>query len=83
MHRLIVRQVKGAERFVVSHADGRSAEDEAAVRSPREWRVSAGAEATLGGELRWYLEDYLDYPFPPNTEGTSKKDSNGVQTSHR
>ena len=68
MHRLIVRQVKGAERFVVLHADGRSAEDEAAVPSPREWAVRAALEGKLSGELRWYLEDYLDYPFPPSTE---------------
>ena len=39
MHRLIVRQVKGAERFVVSLSNGRSAEDEATVASPREWSV--------------------------------------------
>jgi hypothetical protein len=31
MHRLLVRQVKGAGRFMVPHADGRSAEDEARV----------------------------------------------------
>ena len=57
MHRLIVRQVKGAERFVVSHADGRSAEDEATVASPRECSVRAGSEGKLSGELRWYLEE--------------------------
>ena len=68
MHRLIVRQVKGAERFVVSHADGRSAEDEATVASPVGWAVvRAGSEGKLSGELRWYLESFLDYPFPPQT----------------
>ena len=42
MHRLIVRQVKGAERFVVSLSDGRSAEDEATVASPVGWAIRAG-----------------------------------------
>ena len=68
MHRLMVRQVKGADRFVVSHADGRSAEDEATVASPVGWAVvRAGSEGKLSGELRWYLESFLDYPFPPQT----------------
>ena len=68
MHRLIVRQVKGAERFVVSHADGRSADSEATVASPVGWAVvRAGSEGKLSGELRWYLESFLDYPFPPQT----------------
>ncbi len=68
MHRLIIRQVKGAERFVVSLSDGRSTEDEATVASPVGWDVvRAGSEGKLCGELRWYLESFLDYPFYPNT----------------
>ena len=49
MHRLIVRQVKGAERFVVSLSDGRSAEDEARVASPVAWAMRAGS-GKLSGE---------------------------------
>ena len=67
MHRLIVRQVKGAERFVVSQSDGRSAENETTVASPVGWAVRAGSEGKLSGELRWYLESFLDYPFHPQT----------------
>jgi hypothetical protein len=50
MHRLIVRQVKGAERFVVSLCNGRSAEDGATLALPVGWAVRAGSERKLNGE---------------------------------
>ena len=67
MHGLIVRQVRGRGVFVVSHADGRSAEDEATVASPVGRAVRTGSEGKLRGELRRYLESFLDYSFPPQT----------------
>jgi len=62
MHRLIVRQVKGAERFVVSQSDGRSAENETTVASPVGWAVRAGSEGKLSGECTGHQERGPDCP---------------------
>ncbi len=36
--------------------------------SPWEFPVEGRPHSSLMGELQWYLESFLDYPFPPDTE---------------
>src|ERR1017187_8298665 len=47
--------------------DGKSVEP-VAIPSPYEFPVEGQPDSNLMGELRWYLERFLDYPFPPETE---------------
>jgi hypothetical protein len=37
------------------------------VPSPYEWTIAGSGDASLMAELRWYLEDYHQYPKHPNT----------------
>ena len=54
-------------RFKVTRLpDGKSASP-VAVASPYEFPVEGRPDSNLMGELRWYLEQFLDYPFPPET----------------
>src|ERR1017187_2987047 len=46
--------------------DGKSASPVAIV-SPYEFPVESRPDSHLMKELRWYLEQFLDYPFPPDT----------------
>ncbi|MHB9107037.1 MAG: tetratricopeptide repeat protein [Armatimonadota bacterium] len=65
---LQIRHVPGSDppQFtVVRLMDGRSGE--AAVITPPADVLVAGTSNLLA-ELRWYLESFLDYPFPPETE---------------
>jgi len=52
---------------VTRRADGKSL---AAVTltSPYEFEVEGRAGSSLMKELRWYLEHFLDYPYPPETD---------------
>ena len=50
-----------------STADGRST-DTVAIPSPVGFPVEGRPHSDLMRELRWYLETFLDYPFPPETE---------------
>src|SRR5947208_606815 len=52
--------------FKLTRADGKSLPP-VAVPSPYEFPVGGGSSASLMSELRWYLEGFLDYPFPPET----------------
>src|SRR5262245_45685793 len=38
------------------------------VPSPVGYPVAGRPDSDLSRELRWYLEDFLGYPFPPQTE---------------
>ena len=55
-----------AQFQVVRLPDGKAA-DPAEVPSPVDFPVEGRPDSGLLRELRWYLEDFLDYPFPPNT----------------
>jgi len=57
MHRLIVRQVKGAERFVVSLSDGRSAEDRGIAGG-----VGGGACGEAERRVHWTQQRGPDCP---------------------
>jgi tetratricopeptide (TPR) repeat protein len=52
---------------VVRQPDGKRG-DAVEVPSPITWRVDESSAHCLTGELRWYLERFLDYPFPPDTD---------------
>ena len=46
--------------------DGKSVQP-VPIPSPYEFPVEGQPDANLMEELRWYLERFLDYPFPPET----------------
>jgi hypothetical protein len=75
MHRLIVRHeaTEGEFRFVVQRVrlDGIKSAPAVVVADPLKQRMD---ESTLhlGGELNWYLERYLDYPFGPNQQRAAR-----------
>jgi hypothetical protein len=41
------------------------------IPSPKTFSVESSPNVRLLGELRWYLERFLDYPFPPETDGAN------------
>ncbi len=67
---LIVRHLPGSEpsRFQLTRlSDGKSTEP-VEVPSPFLFPVDGRSGSNLMHEMRWYLEDFLDYPFPPATD---------------
>jgi len=44
----------------------------AAVPSPAGFPVEGRPASDLLAELRWYLETFLDYPFPPETDHATR-----------
>ncbi|WP_437561582.1 tetratricopeptide repeat protein [Sorangium sp. So ce542] len=54
-------------RFEVARPAGRAAQPVAVV-PPAGFPVEGRPESDLLEELQWYLEDFLDYPFSPETE---------------
>ena len=70
MHTLIIRHLRSEEgRHIcqVWRPDGRVG-DEAAIQAPDAIEVAGRPNSNLSLDLRWYLEQFLDYPFPPQTE---------------
>jgi tetratricopeptide (TPR) repeat protein len=70
MNTLLIRQVESGDppKFqVICPQDSRSSET-AAILSPVGFPVEGRPDSSLMHELRWYLEGFLDYPFPPDTE---------------
>jgi tetratricopeptide (TPR) repeat protein len=70
MNTLLIRQVESGDppKFqVICPQDSRSGET-AAILSPVGFPVEGRPDSSLMRELRWYLEGFLDYPFPPDTE---------------
>jgi hypothetical protein len=47
--------------------DGKYAE-ETVITAPEALQVDGRPDSNLSLDLRWYLEEFLDYPFPPRTE---------------
>ncbi len=67
---LIIRHIDGsdpAQFQVVRLSDGKST-GPVSVPSPIGFPVEGRANSHLMRELRWYLELFLDYPFPPYTD---------------
>jgi tetratricopeptide (TPR) repeat protein len=68
---LIVQHVPGSEppAFSVVRPDpAQTAPKVALITPPQSFQTDKLANSTLPHELRWYLEQFLDYPFPPNTD---------------
>lgn len=53
--------------FFVRFAGGRVT-DPRPISSPHEFPVKGRPNSDLMTELRWYLEHFLEYPFPPETD---------------
>ncbi len=70
MNTLIIEHVPGDEaRFrVVRQRDGKGTSKPAALPSPRGFAVEGRPDSDLPYELRWYLEEFLEYPFVPATD---------------
>jgi len=73
MHTLVIRHIESLEpaRFVVQRAADSKTGEPVEVHSPVGWPVE-GQPGGLLPELRWYLEDFLDYPFDPWTERATR-----------
>ena len=66
---LLIRHLPGSHpaAFQVTRlSDGKTAEP-ASPPSPLGFPVEGRPSSDLMRELRWYLETFLDYPFPPET----------------
>lgn len=70
MNTLLIRHVESGDppKFqAICPQDARSTET-VAIPSPVGFPVEGRPNNDLMSELRWYLEGFLDYPFPPETE---------------
>ena len=70
MNELIIRHVEGSDPAtfqVVRRPDGKSTAP-VTVKSPFGFPVEGNPDTDLMRELRWYLEDFLAYPFDPNLD---------------
>jgi tetratricopeptide (TPR) repeat protein len=70
MATLIVRHVSGSDpaRFQVTRLSDAKTVDCDEVAPPTGFPVAGLANTSLMPELRWYLEEFLEYPFPPVTD---------------
>jgi hypothetical protein len=64
---LIIRHLPGGGFQVVRLRDGKTSEPVAVV-SPVGFPVAGRPDGDLMRELQWYLETFLEYPFPPETD---------------
>jgi tetratricopeptide (TPR) repeat protein len=70
MHTLLVRHTSGtdAPAFVVERLGDGKAGPETQVPPPNSIPIDGRPNDTLTGQLRWYLEQFLKYPFPPELD---------------
>jgi len=69
-HTLFIQHVppgKPPQFRLLRQSDGKTTEP-ATIPSPAGHPVEGRPGSDLVRELRWYLEWFLDYPFPPETE---------------
>jgi hypothetical protein len=68
MHSTLIVRHTGDNAFrVVRQADGKYG-PETELAPPVAVKVEGRPDSHLLADLAWYLEQFLDYPFPPNTE---------------
>ena len=65
---LVIQQVSGAGEFQVTRTEPFKTSKPVTVPSPYTWPVEGRPTSNLMAELQWYLEQFLEYPFPPETE---------------
>ena len=58
----------GEPRFQLVRVADAKTTAQVAIAPPVGFAVEGRPESDLVRELRWYLEDFLGYPFPPETE---------------
>jgi len=59
---------EGEPRFQVLRVSDTKHTPPAAIRPPVGFPVKGRPDSDLVRELQWYLEEFLGYPFPPQTE---------------
>ena len=66
---LVIEYVESSSpaAFKLTRPDGKSAAP-VFILSPYEFQVEGRPNSNLMRELRWYLEQFLDYPFHPETD---------------
>ena len=67
MAKLVIKHIPASEPAtfeVVRHPDGKHGPP-CIVSSPHKWPVTDQPQSNLMERLRWYLEEFLDYPFSP------------------
>jgi hypothetical protein len=64
---LAIEHVEGAApaAFAIKRLPDGKAAAAVEIASPYEFPVEGQPNSNLMGELRWYLERFLDYPFDP------------------
>ncbi len=69
MNTLIIKHVSSnPDKFqAIRLKDGKSAQ-EVVIPAFESFPVERRPNSNLSFELRWYLESFLDYPFPPDTD---------------
>src|SRR5215831_13231033 len=65
---LVIQQVSEGLEFQVTRSEPFKTSKAVRVPSPYEWSVEGRPNSNLMQELQWYLEAFLSYPFPPETE---------------
>jgi hypothetical protein len=65
---LVIQQVSGSGEFQVTRTSEFKTSKPVKVPSPYAWAVEGRPKSSLMAELQWYLEQFLGYPFPPETE---------------
>lgn len=70
MPTLIIRHVEASDppQFQVMRLKDGKTTFPVAIVSPASTPVKDLPDSNLSAELRWYLEEFLDYPFPPVTD---------------
>ena len=67
---LVIRNIQSQEDFLfqVENPSNMKTAPPGVVRSPDQLVVEGRPNSNLLQDLRWYLENFLDYPFSPNTD---------------
>lgn len=67
---LTIRHVGGdsSPQFIVIRGSDSRSTAPVKITPPDLWPIKKDGKSRLASELRWYLEDFLSYPFSPATE---------------
>ena len=69
----------GGQQFTVHRQEDGKRSSPVHLTAPDEVVVAGRPDSHLANDLRWYLERFLDYPFPPHTELADRIQSALVQ----